>query len=107
MKISIKQKLSEIQQEFHSKFPYLKLEFYKKQHKQEERSQPLNGEQTIKEVSPDAVQEDFDLDGQLKLSTLEQKIYDTFGLNIQVLRKSGDSWVTTNTRPGNGVNGQH
>ena len=98
MKISIKQKLSEIQKEFNSKFPYLKLEFYKKQHKQEgEISQPLNVEKTIKEVSPDAIQEDLAIDGQLNLSTLEQKMYDNFGLNIRVFRKSGNSWVTTRT----------
>ena len=96
MKISIKKKLSDIQREFNSQFPYLKLEFYQGQHAtgEEATSQRLlNVDQTIREISPDAPAEDLKIDGKLKVSTLKQKILERYGLNIQIFRKSGDTWM--------------
>ncbi len=101
MKISIKKKLSDIQKEFNSKFPYLRLEFYQEQRDAEEgkpSQQLLNADRTIKEVSPDAPSEDLNIDGEFTVSTLKEKFMEKFGVNIQIFRKSGDSWMQTTNK---------
>ena len=90
--------LSDIQDEFHAKFPYLKIEFFKKGHELHEstaKSARLDGGLTIAEAGHFDHEEDLSIDGHLKVATLEALFQDHFGIGAQVFRKSGNAWIQT------------
>ncbi len=98
MLITDDKKLKDIQREFGVKFPNLKLEFYGEHHEKGEGSptkQMLNPELTIKEARTKHIDGELSIDGHQKVSTLEQKFYDIYGLNVQVFRWSKGIWLQT------------
>lgn len=100
MKITIndQRSISLIQEEFNRVFPYLKLEFYSEMHKTEEGSSRrflkknslLLGEFRTNHTSNEA-----ELHPTMKVSELEELFKTTYGLGVQVFRKSGKSWLET------------
>lgn len=98
MKITNKKTITEIQDEFNAKFPNLKIEFYKKAHEQGEGSpakETLDANNTIGEVRTNVHTGDLSINGNLKVTTLEQRFEEEYGLHAQVLRQSGDVWIQT------------
>lgn len=98
MKITAEKKLSEIQEQFREKFPFLKIEFYAHRHQAGEGSraeETLDPQLTIDEVRTIHTEGDLQIDGDMKVSTLEQKFYKDYGLNVQVFRMSGNLWMQT------------
>ncbi len=98
MKISDEKTLLELQEEFNGKFPYLKIEFYKKAHGVNESSRKkdqLDLSKTIGEVRTIHIEGDLSTDGHQKVSTLERHFLDNYGLSAQVFRKSGNIWLQT------------
>lgn len=98
MKISDNRTIQSIQMEFTSKFPYLKLEFYRQPHEVGEGSQVkslVDADKMIGEVRTIHNQGDLSINGHLKVSTLEQNFAEMYGLNVQVFRKSGTLWLQT------------
>lgn len=90
--------LKAIKDDFNKKFPYLKLEFYKTPHRQKEAShieEQLDKNKTIGEVRTVHNEGEFRIDGQMKVSELEKIFRDTYGLNVQVFRRSGNLWLQT------------
>lgn len=102
MKIDINdhRKVFAIQEEFNTAFPYLKLEFFSKPHKQSGTSSKELIIGSAKLIGDCRVTHD---DGTLTVSPgmtvgeLEQNLADVFGLSAQVFRKSGNSWLETTT----------
>ncbi len=98
MIITDSKKLNEIKREFSEKFPYLKLEFYAKAHKEGEGSkdsQKIDGEHTIGSVRATHAEGDLSINGHLKVGTFERMFFEKYGLNAQVFRKSGTIWLQT------------
>ena len=100
MKINITKstKLKEIQDEFQSQFPFLKLEFYSSTHRTGEGSTKkytLNNNLTVSEVSKKVEDEELSFDKSMSVSKLEEVFSKTFGLNVQVFRKSNNLWLQT------------
>lgn len=98
MIITDKKNIREIQKEFNEKFPYLKIEFYKGEHRSGEGSpikERLNPEQPIGAIRQVHVEGDLSIDGNLKVSTFENAFLEKYGLNVQVFRKSGNLWMQT------------
>jgi hypothetical protein len=98
MVITNSKKLFDIKREFSEKFPYLKLEFYAKQHKEGEGSEAelkIDGDQTIGAIRATHNEGDLSIDGHLKVSTFERMFFEKYGLNVQVFRKSGTIWLQT------------
>ena len=90
--------IKDIQKEFSEKFPFLKLEFYKKQHAVGEGSpdnEKLDVQKTVGEVRTIHNTGDMGINGNMTVILLEQELYNTYGLNTQVFRKSGDLWLQT------------
>lgn len=94
-KISESIKVSELKRTFNSKFPFLKIEFFKKKHKN------LNGS-----AKKDLILDDFPIifsvddlsiliNEEVTVSELEKQFNDKFNLSLQVFRKSGKSWLET------------
>ncbi|MFO0355873.1 MAG: hypothetical protein ACK50A_02890 [Sphingobacteriaceae bacterium] len=98
MNILVKDNLtiSDIQKEFETTFQYLKLMFFKKPHSTAEGSAKkdlLNGSLKLTNIRHKNGKISFD--ENITVSELEELFKDHFGLNVQVFRKSGSSWIET------------
>ena len=98
MVISDNKKLFDVKREFSTKFPYLKLEFYAKEHKEGEGSSDkllIDGDLTIGAVRATHNEGDLSIDGHFKVGNFERMFFEKYGLNVQVFRKSGTIWLQT------------
>ncbi|NJL76438.1 MAG: hypothetical protein HC892_16895 [Saprospiraceae bacterium] len=91
--------LREIQIEFQSYFPFLKIEFYDAQHTAGEGSPPCQQifdlSRTIRDIKRARTAGEININDNLKVSTLEQSFYELYGLNVQVFRNSCGVWLQT------------
>ena len=103
MIISDNKTIKEVKEEFSAKFSLLKLEFYSKEHEEGEGSvlrDTLEESLVLKEVRSNHTEGDLSIDGHLKVSTLETNFKETYGINVQVFRKSGEVYLQTTTTDG-------
>jgi len=95
IKIDENVKASEIKQKFHDIFPFLKIEFFRKVHKN------LQGS-----FKKDLIKDDFSIkstyknvelifDEEMLVSDLEKEFNDKLHLSAQVFRKAGKTWLET------------
>jgi hypothetical protein len=91
-------KISEVQESFNTRFPYLKLEFFKKMHGVKELS-PLKGiidsNKTIGQIRTIHSDGFITVTPKMTVAELEQEFGRIFGLSAQVFRKSGKMWIET------------
>ena len=96
--IDDKRAISEIQEEFNSSFPYLKLEFFKKPHEVGEAS-PLNemipSDSSLGKWRTIHDEGDMVITPDTKVEDLESQFQDKFGIAVQVFRHSGAVWLET------------
>ena len=98
MIIKDSKKIVDIQREFNDKFPYLKIEFYTKEHAAGDGSkdkEKIDPEVLVSEVRSIHTSGDLSINGHLKVSSLENSFAKDYGLNAQVFRKSGGLWLQT------------
>lgn len=100
MKINISDNMtiSEIQEKFNQKYPYLKIEFFSKSHRIHAGSRKeymIAPETSIKDCRSQHETKSLDIFPKTTVAELEQKFQEVFGLYIQVFRKSGDVWIET------------
>lgn len=100
MEININEKrtILSIQKEFQKKFPFLKLEFFKRRHTKGEGSlkeNRINNKSTIAEVQQKKFSGKISISGNMKVSELESAFNKFCGLSVQVFRKSGKVWLQT------------
>lgn len=89
--------LADIQKEFKKHFHSLKLEFFEFKPENEEL---INSEsiiedrnKTLGEIRHTHIPGNISINGHQKVSTLEQNFKQSFGINIMVYRRSGDTWL--------------
>lgn len=90
--------ITDIQNEFSTAFPGLKIVFYAKKHADHEGSAPkmqYDSALTIGEIQTHEQAGEMDLDGQLTVGQLEQLMEKEFGLHVQVFRRSNNLWLQT------------
>jgi len=92
--------LREIRSDFNRCFPYLQIDFFEFEQGAEER---YSAEFAIKdldkalgEIRNNHHSEEIIINGETKVSHLEKLFREKLGLFIQVLRKSGKTWMQTN-----------
>jgi hypothetical protein len=98
IKITENTLVNEIQEAFHKRFPYLKIELFENPHEVGEGSalkNQLPNNITLGEASGKTKKGVISLNGLMKVAELEQNFQDTFGVAAQVFRKSGDVWLQT------------
>lgn len=98
MNIEIKnnQTIGDIQKEFEEMFKFLKLMFFKKPHTDHQGSAKkdlLNSNTKLTNIKHKNGSISFD--ENILVNELEKLFSDHFGLNVQVFRKSGKSWIET------------
>jgi hypothetical protein len=92
--------VGEIQQAFRSRYPYLKINFFSKTFERDEqyRAEDMyDSGVMIKNIRKADTRGTLTIKGNMKISELEDLFLDTFGLSVQVFRKSGNSWLLTTT----------
>ena len=91
--------LCEIQNEFGKHFPYLKLEFFGFEPIEKKRFSKKNlitdTNKTLGEIRHVHSSGHISINGHQKVSTLEQHFKENFGIDIQVFRKSANTWLQT------------
>ena len=98
MNINTKTTTAEVIESFVSAFPYLKMAFYKKSHDHFSGSQKTD--EITEVVSLGSIFENLndgkvEWKGEMSVDKLETYMEDSFGLHVQVFRKSGDIWLQT------------
>ena len=93
--------IQEVQKEFNTAYPYLKLEFFPAQHKKPSpKASQLRQALKIDEVRKLRNSGQLPLSDTLKVSDLEHDLSEIYGLNAQVFRKSGNVWLETTMTDG-------
>jgi hypothetical protein len=97
MKISKELKLENIQQQFQSVFPHLKIEFYSRPHKTGEGSEVKTQISNLMKVGEicDLDEVEIPLKGEMTVKEFESVMEEKFGLHVQVFRKSANLWLQT------------
>jgi hypothetical protein len=95
IKIDKPVKVSEIKKVFNSQFPYLKIEFFKKKHKELEGS--MKKDVIVDDFSITAPNgaNDIIISEDMLVSEFENQFSEKLKLSAQVFRKSGGSWLET------------
>lgn len=91
--------LKDVQADFSSAYPYLKIEFFRNGEVRKKRypqSQKLAGELRIRDAWVRRKKEgELQIDDQMSVAELENALLDQFGLSVQVFRHSGNIWLET------------
>jgi hypothetical protein len=94
--ISKDKTILEVQQSFSSKYPFLKLEFYKRDTTNPAHTNEKHLSQSIT-LKAAGLKENglIDIQNDLTVADLVKIFLTKFGLNVQVSRKSGTLWLET------------
>ncbi len=92
-------RLYEIEKEFRSHFPYLKLVFFGFELKENKifakENQITDTNKTLGEIRHTHISGRVSINGSQKVRILEQHFRKNFGVNLRVLKKSESSWVSS------------
>lgn len=91
-------KISVLQQEFNSIFPYLKIEFFSSANKQGEfmiNKFTYENDRLLSGYRNKHNTEQIIITPETTVATLEKKFNEIYGLGTQILRKSGKIWLET------------
>lgn len=103
MTISAQTKVQEVFNQFNKLFPFLRLEFYKTPHDDNQGSRiqdQVSHERLLGELNPLIEKGDFEVDPQMTVADFEAMMHEKFNLNVQVFRKSAGIWLQTTATDG-------
>jgi hypothetical protein len=89
-------RISDVQKQFNSIFPYLKIQLFKKPHLNSQgspKNEMINESILLSQLNH--TDGNIEIDGEMTVQELESLFNNLFNLNIQVFRKSGKSWLET------------
>lgn len=96
--ISPNRLISDIQKEFNTVFPFLKIEFFNNRslsRSDYSSKQVIPPTRKISDSQLAISDAGIEIDQEMKVSELEQLFKDQFSLAVQVFRKSGNLWLET------------
>lgn len=85
--------LKEVQEEFIMTYPFLKIEFFKKEATSPEEK--ISGEEMARMGAKGFLRDRIGITDDMKVGELERALEEQAGLPAQVLRKSGNLWMET------------
>ena len=93
--------VAEIQEEFNRYFPYLRLEFFLPGRKitGDEKARGNGDPGSVKPVGS-RLEGALEVADTMTISQFEESFLETFGLRVQVLRRSGSVWLQTSLTSG-------
>ena len=90
--------LKDIQREFNAKFPNLKIAFFSVAHSEGEGSPKeaeIDPQAKLAEVRTVNSEGTLEITPEMTVAELEKMFMGNFGLNVQVMRQSGNLWMQT------------
>jgi hypothetical protein len=93
--VSKNKTLYDIQAQFNAYYPYLKLEFLRKNKNDSMGAPKLNDTSRLMDISPSMHDGEIDLNDSLTVDQIEKDLGTLIGLEAQVYRKSGNIWLAT------------
>ena len=91
-------KVSELKKSFQDHYPYLKIEFFRTRHSLGEGStwnEMVPGSATLIEVTGQLREGEIEIKPGYKVFEVEQLFQNSFGLPVQIFRKTRFSWIET------------
>jgi hypothetical protein len=100
MKINILANMTvqDLKKQFHGFFPYLKIEFFETPYKVatgSNKASMIDNKESIGAMLKSKDGGNIELDSLTTVVSFEQLINDSFGLHVQVFRKSGELYIET------------
>lgn len=100
--ISENRTISDIQKEFNSYFPFLKIEFSRHSmtnlsYEMYDRKKTIDPKKKISEVIKYHASGQIIIDNNMSVMHLEKRFREAFNLIVHVLRKSGNAWLQCTT----------
>lgn len=95
IKIDKPVKVSEIKKKFNNEFPYLKIEFFKKKHKELQGSMKKDVITDDFTIAIPGGMHDIVISEDMLVSEFENQFAEKLKLSAQVFRKSGGTWLET------------
>ncbi|CAN5812043.1 hypothetical protein BH10BAC2_BH10BAC2_20020 [soil metagenome] len=96
MTVGAESQVSEVQKVFTRHFPYLRLKFIKADEDKVARMPDLRIASISKQPKQNDNADKIMINALMTVAELETAFYDHFGLQVAVLRKSGNVWLETN-----------
>ena len=96
--LSAEAKVKEIKSEFEERFPYLKLEFFKKKHgllESSPRKDMVPSNLTLIEAADAMKEGEIEITRKQTVAEVEQLFQNKFNLPVQIFRKARFSWIET------------
>ncbi len=90
--------VQDLKKQFHDFFPFLKIEFFETPHKAStgsNRASMIDNTVSISGMLKNKEGGIVELDDQTTVNSFEQLIDESFGLHVQVFRKSGELYIET------------
>ncbi len=98
MKISNERKIKDLQKEFSQQFPFLQIRFFKEPidfGQMLKKNEELNPELSLGKIRMKKNVGIMPMSGDQKVGNFEQQFSKSYGLNVQVYRKSYSQWLQT------------
>ncbi|HUZ60404.1 MAG TPA: hypothetical protein VMU83_16650 [Hanamia sp.] len=98
LQINKETKIKDIQKKFSDAYPFLKIEFYKKPHGENELSSmkdKISPDELISENKNFIKAASLDINKHSTVAELEKEFYERFGIAMQVSRRAGNIWIET------------
>lgn len=98
MVITNNKTIKEIKEVFNTEFPGLKIEFYKEEHENyqgSEKATQYDENLTIGDINPTKSSGEITINETDITSNIEQMFEKTFGLHVQIFRRSKELWLQT------------
>ncbi len=92
--------IKDIQKEFQDLYPALKIAFYKEKHGDHQgskKSMEYTEDLPLAEIRTKHTEGEIKIDPEMSVQHLEESFENTFGLHVQIFRRSGDLWLQTIT----------
>jgi hypothetical protein len=90
--------IKELQEKFSSIYPFLKIIFFKNEHDSRSvtsKSVMYSPAIILHDINKKFSEGELEIDDSMTVNKLESKIFEQFGLSVQVCRKSGNLWLET------------
>lgn len=95
MHITDNKLIQDLQEEFNSLFPYLKIEFFSITSKGKENPKILSPLQAVGQSRKKREDGVLLLNSHMTVTAFEKEMSERFGLQVQVFRQSGKMWIET------------
>ena len=98
IEIASNRTVSELQKDFNKVFPFLKIEFFKAPYKSGTllpASKLVRHDMTLSQFRQVDKQGELELNPEWTVAKLEQELWESYELSVQVFRKSGSLWIET------------